>query len=265
MKRIEDSALINAAHLLEELEQLAAGRRGQRLRGLGVASDRLRADRRAVLRRAVVELVAAGFHVKTLKNLSATHLTVAVDAWRARGLRGGTIRTYSGYLKILCRWLNKPQLITHLKRLIEPERRLAHRSTAHVKAAHARRSITDVFAEATALDQRFACILLLMATFGLTAREAWCVRPWRMPVTEHTGALVQWAQTFADTPQRAMIPPADTLSRWRRRFYRHCRRINLTRTGGGLTPQLLYHRLRAAEVSLAHLLRVAQSGSVTVL
>jgi len=261
MNRIEGSAARNAAQVLDALDQLAAGRRGERLRGKGVVSDRVRIDRQFVLRRALLGLYSAGFNLADLKNLSGAHLSAVVAAWRERGLSAASLRTYTGYLKLLCRWLNKPQLIRHLRDEIEPERRLALRSNARTRALNAHRSLEEVFLVAGAVDRRFACILLVMATFGYTARQAWLVRPWRLDVTPDTGEIVSWARSWAGSAQCSMIPPEETLGSWRRRFYRYCRAAQLTEQTSGLTPQLLYHRRIADQLSPHRLLAAARDSS----
>ena len=252
-------------HLLEALDALVAGRRSERLRGVGAVLSRTRKERRTALRRAFRDLYAAGFHLAQLTNFSAVHITALLRAWRERGLAVGTIRVYAGYLKSLCRWLGKPQLVSHLDRLIEAERNTAVKSTALLTASQSQASVRDLFVVAGRLDRRFACVLLLMAAFRFTPKQAWlscprlatevphqqCVR-WRMrdgasevvPVDAETRAVMVWATTFAMTATSSMIPPADSLSQWRRQFYRHCRKIGLTRRLSGLTPQLLYHRVQ---------------------
>ncbi|MEJ1961817.1 MAG: hypothetical protein WDO56_09810 [Gammaproteobacteria bacterium] len=60
-----------------------------------------------------------------------------------------------------------------------------------------------------------------------------------VPATPDTQAVVYLARTFAASPDESMVPVAETFGRWRRRFYRHCRRIGLTRRAG-LTPQRLH-------------------------
>lgn len=239
MKRIGRRSTSDAAHLLAALDSLTAGRRRQRLRGPGVIGDRVQVDRRAVQRRCLRELHAAGYRIRKLQNLNATHLEVIVNTWRAQGLGAASLRTYVSYLKILCRWLGKPQLITQLEVLIEPERHLTRGSTVEGQCSHAKVSVSEILAAAQKVDARFACILQLIAIFGYTPRAAWLVRPWQLRATADTHSLIEWARTFAPTPQCSMIPPGDSLARWKRRFYRYCQRIGLTRRTSRVTPRQL--------------------------
>jgi integrase len=85
-----------------------------------------------------------------------------------------------------------------------------------------------------ALDD-VGCLRILWGTKGGRPRAL------PLPVSPTQRAVVEWAKTFAQTPAESMVPRGWRLERYRRRVYRLCARIGLTKRQQGATPHSLRH------------------------
>ena len=223
-------------------------------------------ERRVVIERALRDLHRSGFELRRLKNLQGKHIRAIVEGWRQRGHKPSTLATNVSHLRTLCRWVDKPELLENLNRLIAAEPHLTRRTVATDRDRSERGAgidRSDVLNRARNLDPRFACQLALVVAFGLRVQEAWLFRPhmaensgaililWGtkggrprtlpLPLTPEQSLALAWAKTFARSRADSMIPTGWTLERWRRRFYRLCRRIGLTKKLTGVTPHSFRH------------------------
>ena len=254
-------------HLYSDFNALCRAHLGRRARRGGEVGMKTRRERLVVIERALRDLHATGLELRRLKNFRAKHVLQILTQWRARSLKASTLSTYISHLRTFCQWLRKPQLVVLIDRYVAAEPQIVRRRTVADRDRSARGagvSIREVLDRAKALDERFAAQLALIAAFGLRSSEAWLFRPhlalredgslqilWgtkggrpRVICVELTAeqlAVLAWARTFAATRSESMIPRGWTVQRWRRRYYRLCARIGLTRRGLGVTPHAFRH------------------------
>jgi site-specific recombinase XerC len=252
--------------MLSDLNALYRQHLFRRARRGGEVGSKTRRERRIVLERALRDLHSAGFELQRLKNLQAKHIRHVIEHWQARGLQSSSLASYCSHLRVLCRWLGKPQLILVLDGYVAARPRLTRRRTATDRDRSERAVGVDfptLLNRALSLDQRFAAQLALIAAFGLRSQEAWLFRPhlaehgrqvrvlWGtkggrprllpLPLTPEQKAVLEWAKQFAATPAESMIPPGWSVQRWRWRYYRLCKKIGLTRRALAVTPHSLRH------------------------
>jgi integrase len=224
-------------------------------------------ERRIVLERALRDLHGSEFELRRLANLRAKHIRIILTNWRARRLKPSTLATNVSHLRTLCRWLEKPELIRVIDSIIAAEPELTRRRTATDRDRSEQGvgvDLTQILVRAFLEDPRFGCQLTLIAAFGLRALESWLFRPhlaedsagrvhilWGtkggrprvipLPLTEEQRLVLDWARSFAATDAESMIPRGWKLQQWRRRFYRLCQRVDLTKRQSGVTPHSLRH------------------------
>lgn len=224
-------------------------------------------ERRIVIERALLDLHAAQYELRKLGNLGAKHVRVIIGTWRARGHKPSTLATNISHLRTLCRWIAKPELIRVIDSIVAAEPHLTRRSVATDRDRSERGAgveLEQVLLRAFALDPRFCCQLALIAAFGLRAQEAWLFRPhlaedtagrvqilWGtkggrpriipLPMTDEQRLTLNWSRSFAQTDAESMIPRGWKLQQWRRRFYRYCQRVELTKAASGATPHSFRH------------------------
>lgn len=239
----------------------------RRARNDAQVGEKTQRERRFVIERALRDLHAGGFELRRLKNLRGKHVRAILGQWRARAHKSSTFATNVSHLRTLCRWVEKPELIRVLNRLLATEPHLIRRRVATDRDRSERGAGVDrttILVRAHAVDPRFACQLALIVAFGLRAQEAWLFRPhlavdsagtlhilwgtkggrprtFPLPLTPQQRATLEWAKTFAHSSADSMIPTGWTLERWRRRFYRLCARLGLTKKLSGVTPHSLRH------------------------
>jgi integrase len=254
-------------HLYSDLNRLYRLHLARRtLRG-GDVGMKTRRERRIVIESALRDLHSAGLKLRRLKNFRAKHVYHILRSWRGRNLKASTLSTYVSHLRTLCSWIQKPQLVALIDAFIAREPQLVRRRTvADVdRSAHGAGvcSVT-ILQRAVELDPRFAAQLALIIVFGLRSEEAWLFRPhlalrcdgtvqvlWGtkggrprvLPIelSEAHHAVLVWARTFAQTRSESMIPRGWTVQRWRRRYYRLCAKVGLTRRQCGVTPHAFRH------------------------
>ncbi len=254
-------------HLYADLNRLYRLNVARRAGRGGEVGMKTRRERRIVIESALRELHASGLKLRRLKNFRAKHVRRILRLWQARGLKTSTLSTYVSHLRTLCGWLDKPQLVALIDELIGREPQLVQRRTVtdtDRSERGANVSVVEVLSRALALDERFAAQLALIIAFGLRSMEAWLFRPhlalrsdgrlqvlWgtkggrpRLLPLEMTPAhlaVLAWACSFAQTRSESMIPRGWTVQRWRRRYYRYCSRLGLTRRQLGVTPHAFRH------------------------
>jgi site-specific recombinase XerD len=221
-----------------------------------------RRERRIVIESALRELHLEGLKLRRLKNFRAKHVRRILAQWQSRPFKTSTRSTYISHLRTLCTWLDKPQLIRLIDDFVAKQPDLVRRRTVADVDRSPRGAgvcIVEVMSRAVALDERFAVQLALMIAFGLRSLEAWLFRPhlalrcdgtvqvlWGtkggrprvLPIelSDAHHAVLAWARTFAQTRAESMIPRGWTVQRWRRRYYRLCAKVRLTRRQSGVTP-----------------------------
>ena len=233
----------------------------------GEVGMKTRRERRIVIEAALRDLHSSGLKLRRLKNLRAKHIRRILILWQARPFKASTRSTYISHLRTLCTWLDKPQLVRLIDEFVGERPDLVERRTVADTDRSERGvgvSIGEVMSRALELDERFAAQLALIIVFGLRSMEAWLFRPhlalrsdgsvqvlWGtkggrprvlpLELTPAHHAVLAWTQQFAQTRSESMIPRGWTVQRWRRRYYRLCARLGLTRRHLGVTPHAFRH------------------------
>lgn len=233
----------------------------------GEVGQKTRRERRVVIEAAMRELHRHGLELRRLKNLRAKHVRAVLQCWRERGLLPSTLSTYISHLRVFCDRLDKPQFVALIDDYLAANPHIARRRLVTDRDRSERGAgvvFEELFTQALALDERYACILLLVKLFGLRLLEALLLRPhlvegpngevrilWgtkggRPRVLPTIMEDVQrralaWAQTFAQHRADSMVPPNYTLQRWRRRVYYFNEKMGFTKAQLGATPHSLRH------------------------
>jgi len=232
----------------------------------GMVGVKTMRERRVVIEAALRGLHEDGFKLRRLHNLRARHLRAVVQAWKRRGLKASTLSTNFSHLRTLCRWCSKHELVAVIDEWIAEDPSLTLRRAATEFDRSERRigvHSATLIRRSAVLDERFSCQLALMSAFGLRVLEAWLLRPHqaaegasfkiergtkggrprRLPTVLSAEQLLvlEWAKSLSQTATDSMIPRGWSIERWRRRFYRLCRRVGLTRSAMGITAHSLRH------------------------
>jgi integrase len=255
------------AQLRSELNELYRSHLSSRAFGGGRVGRKTERERRIVIEAALEALHAGGFKLRRVHKLRAKHVRFILDHWRRRDHKASTLSGYFSMLRLLCRWLRKPQLVRLIDEVVAKEPGLVQRRTvADCDRSERGRGVSAkaILDRAMTIDERFACILALIVAFGLRVNEALLFRPhlalqpdghvqvdWgtkggrprglRQPLTEQHRLVIDWCRRFAIAKPESMIPRGYTLERYRRQFYGYCEAIGLTRKALGVTPHSLRH------------------------
>lgn len=253
--------------LLSDLNRLYRRHLSRRALSDAQVGMKTRRERRAVLERALKDLHRRGFELRKLKNLGAKHVQAIIAEWRARGLESSTLSTNFSHLRCLCRWVDKPELLQVIREINEAEPSLTRRRVATDRDRSEQGAGIDraeILRAALQIDARFCCILALMGEFSLRMLEALLFRPhlaedppgcihilWGtkggrprtlpLPLSPSQRAVLAWAKTFAKTSADSMVPQTWRVERYRRRVYRLCARVGLTKKKRGITSHSLRH------------------------
>ena len=230
----------------------------------GRVGEKTKAERRAVIERALRDLVESGYKLRRIRNLKEKHVHRILDLWRRRGLKASTMATYVSHLRTLCSWLDNSGLVVAVDRyvIVEPamtRRRLVTNCDRSERAAGLAKQ--DILRLAMNLDERFACQLRLIMAFGLRSQEAWSLRPYLAegeggtvcvrwgtkngrprvlpPMTVEQREALEFAKKFAASASESTMPRGWKMERWRNRYYWLLRKLGMTRAQLGVTPHSL--------------------------
>ncbi len=232
-------------------------------------SGKTRSDRRHVMKSMLIEMYRGKYQLWHLANFRSKHALDILQRWTERGLASSTMATYVSHLRTLVTWLRKGELLAVIDRYCDEHPGLTRRQAAadRDKSEHgAGVSFREIYRRATETgNEHFVCQLLLIAAFGLRAREAWawrphlsidlmgCVnvdwgtkggRPRRLPAPlgPMQREAVERAQKLVPDRHGSMIPVEyASMKEWSGEFYRLCKRIGLTRAQLGATAHSLRH------------------------
>lgn len=232
-------------------------------------SDKTRKDRGLVMTQMLDDLYRGGHQLHHLRNFRGRHVRAILSHWAEQGLASSTTATYVSHLRTFVGWVNKPTLLSIVDQFCADHPGFTHRRSATITDKSERGAnvnFEEIYRRATATgNEYFVSQLLLIAAFGLRARDAWSFRPHLsvgplggIEVNKGTKggrprklpAALTPAQQYALERARAlvphehgsMIPPQFArMKEWSGEFYRLCRRIGLTKDQLGVTPHSLRH------------------------
>lgn len=123
-----------------------------------------------------------GFGLENPARIEARHLQALHDwmeqRWRDGRLQSSTIQGYVSYLRLLCRWVGKPQLLQSIRGF--SDERCASRQLAcgtDKTWSGAGVDLADILERAWAIEPWVAMALAAQAAFGLRRKEAVCLVP----------------------------------------------------------------------------------------
>ena len=230
-----------------------------------VSQDTIQA-REHVLRVFFANVRSAGFDVQTVLNLAQKHVAVALRQWVAEELSASTIQTRISILRWFATAIGKPAMIGDPTAYGVPEP-ATDRSVVvdgGLPAAHDPNLVIEKIADACKMDLWVGTQLAMANAFGLRVSEAIMIKPHQ---ADHGGAVRIEAGTKSGrtrvveirTPAQlevlrrakevagqslrgSLCPPEMKLRQAKNRLYYVCRKLGLTKTVLGLTPQSLRYQ-----------------------
>lgn len=155
-------------------------------------SPKTRYERRNNLRRSFADLHQLGYRLMLPTALKPKHVIALAAYWRQKNLAPKTIHGLFSNLREFCRWIGKQGVVMDISAYFPEQEQIARKTVAtkdHSWESHGI-NVADLFAQAKALDQRFAIILELLRSFGLRVKEAIEFRPWLATALDDENLLV---------------------------------------------------------------------------
>lgn len=232
----------------------------------GEVGMKTRRERRVFFERMVHDLHDAGLQVRRLKNLGGKHIRCLLELWWARDLQPATWASYVSHLRWILTGIKKDGILRSLDEYLGAHPELTRRSTATSEDRSDEAAGVDFavcLGLARALDEHFACQLLMIKRFGLRSQEAWLFRP-HLAEIEPGQLQIRWgtkggrprvvpienaeqrealasAQRLVASRAESLIPRGWSVPKWRRRYYYLCEKVGLTRRASHATPHSLRH------------------------
>ncbi|MFP3708491.1 integrase domain-containing protein [Paraburkholderia sp. SIMBA_009] len=214
---------------------------------------------------ALVELREGGFALASPWNLRRKHIEWLVLRWVDAKQSGGTIENKLTYLRALCGWMNKENMVGTLADFANrKEHSLVRSYVAEVDRSWDANGVSahDKIAEIARTCPHVAVQLKMQVAFGLRIEESFMLQPTRavkdldlLAVTRGTkggrdrevpiGAKVAVLEEAArlSNPMTGSTVPADrTLKQWRNWYYYVLDRHGITKAGLGVTSHGLRHQ-----------------------
>lgn len=214
---------------------------------------------------ALVELREGGYALLSPWSLRRKHVKWLVDHWVAAGQSGGTIENKLTYLRALCEWMGKGNLVGTLDDYVDRKANGLVRSyVAEVDRSWEANGVSahEKIAEIGATCPRVAVQLKLQAAFGLRMVESFMLQPVRavkdmelLEVTRGTKggrerevpieekyAVLEAAAQLSNPTSGSTVPADRTLRQWRDHYYYVLARHGITQSGLGVTSHGLRHQ-----------------------
>ena len=211
------------------------------------------------------ELRRNGFALQSPYSLKHKHVEFLVKFWVDARQTGGTIENKLTYLRALCEWMRKPNLIGTLADYIDREQHNLVRSYVALRDKSWEGNGIDAEAkinEIAVTHPNVAVQLKLQAAFGLRVEESFLLRPEEavrddslLNVTRGTKggrerivpielklAVLEEAATLANPYTGSTIPHGYTKKQWREHYYHVLKKHGVTQAGIGVTSHGLRHQ-----------------------
>ncbi|MGF6265369.1 integrase [Paraburkholderia youngii] len=206
-----------------------------------------------------------GFALQSPYSLKHKHVEFLVKFWVDAKQTGGTIENKLTYLRALCEWMKKPNLIGTLADYVDREKHDLVRS--YVAQSDKSWEGNGIDAEAKINEiavshPNVAVQLKLQAAFGLRVEESFLLRPLeaarnddllnvsrgtkggreRVVPIELKVAVLEEAATLSNPYTGSTIPHGYTKKQWREHYYHVLRKHGVTQAGIGITSHGLRHQ-----------------------
>lgn len=214
---------------------------------------------------ALVELREGGYALLSPWSLRRKHVEWLVNHWVAAGQSGGTIENKLTYLRALCEWMGKGNLVGTLGDYVNrSENGLVRSYVAEVDRSWEANGVNahEKIEEIAATCPRVAVQLKLQAAFGLRMVESFMLQPVRavkdmellgvtrgtkggrereVPIEEKY-AVLEAAARLSNPTTGSTVPADRTLRQWRDHYYYVLARHGITQSGLGVTSHGLRHQ-----------------------
>ncbi|MCX5544647.1 integrase domain-containing protein [Paraburkholderia sp. CNPSo 3076] len=214
---------------------------------------------------ALVELREGGYAITSPWNVCHKHIEWLVQHWVRAKQSGGTIENKLTYLRALCEWMGKSNLVGTLADYVDrKENGLVRSYVAEVDRSWEANGVSahEKIAEIATTCPRVAVQLKLQVAFGLRVEESFLLRPVEavkdaglLGVTRGTKggrerevpievkiAVLEEAARLANPRTGSTIPEDRSLEQWRDRYYYVLERHGITKSGLGVTSHGLRHQ-----------------------
>lgn len=211
------------------------------------------------------ELRRNGFSLQSPYSLKHKHVEFLVKFWIDAKQTGGTIENKLTYLRALCVWMKKPNLIGTLADYVDREQHNLVRSYVALRDKSWEGNGIDAEAkinEIAVTHPNVAVQLKLQAAFGLRVEESFLLRPEeavrddnllnvsrgtkggreRVVPIELKVAVLEEAATLSNPYTGSTIPHGYTKKQWREHYYHVLRKHGVTLAGIGVTSHGLRHQ-----------------------
>lgn len=211
------------------------------------------------------ELRKKGFALQSPYSLKHKHVEFLVKFWVDEKQTGGTIENKLTYLRALCEWMKKPNLIGTLADYVDREQYNLVRSYVALRDRSWEGNGIDAEAkinEIAVAHPSVAVQLKLQAAFGLRVEESFLLRPEEavrdgslLNVTRGTKggrdrivpielklSVLEEAATLSNPYTGSTIPHGYTKKQWREHYYHVLKKHGVTQAGIGVTSHGLRHQ-----------------------
>ncbi len=214
---------------------------------------------------ALVELREGGYALASPWSMRRKHVEWLINHWVEARQSGGTIENKLTYLRALCEWMGKGNLVGKLDDYVDRrENGLVRSYVAEVDRSWEANGVSahEKIAEIAATCPRVAVQLKLQAAFGLRIEESFMLQPVRavkdmelLEVTRGTKggrerevpieekyAVLEAAARLSNPMTGSTVPADRTLRQWRNHYYHVLKRHGITQSGLGVTSHGLRHQ-----------------------
>lgn len=162
------------------VDALLSAHVGKRVNG-NVASGKTQKTHSEVLRTCFNNLWGLGFKITNPNKLDTKHITALCRQWYASGISNKTMQSRLSTLRIMSRWIEKPNLVKGIDAYLPdvPKADLRVKTAAKLSKSWAENGIDLIskFRLADSLDKRFGVMLRIELAFGLRRDEVLQFKP----------------------------------------------------------------------------------------
>ena len=253
-----------------------------------LASKTTAKDRQRFMYRFSNDLYDLGHHLADINNLKQKHIVIWLLAVEKKKYAPGTLQRYGTYLRTLCRWLKKVNMMVEPRDvLMDPsgyQRTLVSNEDKTPTNPKATKSLEAVVEALRAECPQIADLVELSAAFGLRAEEAMKFapilndqgeyidvrfgtkggRPRKVSVdTEEQRVALQRIRAYAVSKYGTTIPKDKLFHQWENHIRYIFRKVGFTKKGCGFTLHSLRHAFANREYLIkTGILSCAQGGDL---
>ncbi|MDR1848831.1 MAG: integrase domain-containing protein [Zoogloeaceae bacterium] len=159
-----------------------------------VASVKTQENKRTFYLRMVGELWQMGRPIRSVENIRPDHIQLLINSWADKHISANEMHNRVSMLNHLLEWVKKGNLRVSVAVLF-PLGEMRRTTIAKEDLSWSGKGIdaAEIIKEACKIDERLGCIIALIEAFGLRAKEAVEIRPFRATVegAKHNAILVQ--------------------------------------------------------------------------